>query len=328
MKKNNNYNRMNIILDKLKRKKIYLNKKYSIFFRKILTNRHFLFFTLLLGFMILIYPLISEKYYSYMHNAFNTGYSKKVRSMEKDDLNSIIEQAIKYNNMISGKGKGMYDKDYLEFIYSSYNNGKIPKFFSYGEIISRVIIPKIDVDLPVFYGSDDTILSKGAGLMTNTSLPVGGKSTHSVITAHRGMPESRYFRDLGELKKGDIFIIQTLGRKMAYKVDNISIVLPDNPSSLSIVQNRDYVTLLTCHPYMINSKRLLVRGHRVAYTEKVKKEISTQEKENKFKLFFVKYKEYMYGILIFLLIFLAITYKNKKGRKLISVRINKNADKK
>lgn len=133
------------------------------------------------------------------------------------------------------------------------------------EKIGTISIPSIDVDLPIYAGSSEEVLQKGVGHLEGTSLPIGGTSTHSVLTAHTGLPNARLFTDLDKVEKGDKFYITNIKETIAYEVDSISVVEPSDFDSLMVVPDEDYVTLLTCTPYMINSHRLLVRGHRIPY---------------------------------------------------------------
>lgn len=128
-------------------------------------------------------------------------------------------------------------------------------------------IPKIDVNLPVFHGVSDQVLYNGAGHMIGSSLPIGGNGTHAVLTGHTGIPDRKLFTDLTKLETGDEFFITVLGDKMAYQVDSIQVIEPDDISWFSIDPDKDQVTLITCTPYGINDHRLLVTGHRVPYTE-------------------------------------------------------------
>ena len=135
-----------------------------------------------------------------------------------------------------------------------------------GESLGYITIPKINVNLPIYEGTDDIVLSKGVGHMSMTSYPLGGESTHCVLTGHRGLPEAVLFTDLDQLEIGDKFYLHTLDEVLAYQVDQIKVVLPTETSDLEIVEGEDYCTLVTCTPYGINSHRLLVRGTRAEYT--------------------------------------------------------------
>ena len=128
-------------------------------------------------------------------------------------------------------------------------------------------IPVIDVRLPIYHGVSDDVLQRGVGHMSNSSLPVGGLGTHAALTGHRGLPSAELFRHLDEVQLGDVFYIHTLDDTLAYKVDDVRIVLPTAVDWLQIDTDKDYVTLITCDPYMINTHRLLVRGERIPYDE-------------------------------------------------------------
>lgn len=133
-------------------------------------------------------------------------------------------------------------------------------------------IPKIDVKLPIYHYTTEEVLKNAAGHLEGSSLPIGGESTHSVISAHRGLPSAILFTDLDKLKKGDHFMIHVLDDVLCYEVDKISVVKPDDTSNLNVVEGEDLMTLLTCTPYGVNTERLLVRGHRVPYEETYKEE--------------------------------------------------------
>lgn len=132
------------------------------------------------------------------------------------------------------------------------------------EQLGYLAIPTIGLDLPIYAGTSAKVLEKGSGHLEGSSLPVGGQSTHSVLTAHRGLPSARLFTDLNQLKKGDRFYVTNLKETLAYKVNQIKVIEPSQLDALTIVEGKDYVTLLTCTPYMINSHRLLVRGERIS----------------------------------------------------------------
>lgn len=137
------------------------------------------------------------------------------------------------------------------------------------EMVGHIRIPKIKVDIPIRAGSSEDVLQQGAGHLEGTSLPIGGDSTHTVITAHRGLPNAKLFRNLDQLAYGDIFYITNIKETIAYKVDKIQVVEPSDFEPVLVVERKDYATLLTCTPYMINSHRLLVRGVRIPYQEAI-----------------------------------------------------------
>lgn len=139
-------------------------------------------------------------------------------------------------------------------------------------MMGYIRIPKIHLELPIYHGTSESVLQAGAGHFWGTSLPVGGKSTHTVLTGHRGLPTKTLFTNLDKMQKGDVFYIKVLGETFAYEVDQILTVLPENTQALSIVPGQDYATLVTCTPYAVNTHRLLVRGHRIPYEEANAKE--------------------------------------------------------
>ena len=145
-----------------------------------------------------------------------------------------------------------------------------------------VEIPKIAIKLPIYHGTSDEVLQQAAGHLEGSSLPVGGENTHSVISAHRGLPSASLFTDLDQLEDGDHFLIRVLDQTLCYEVDQIHIVEPENTSDLAVEPGQDLVTLLTCTPYAVNTKRLLVRGHRVPYEEET---IEKEEKESPMSLY-------------------------------------------
>ena len=133
------------------------------------------------------------------------------------------------------------------------------------EMLGHVEIPTIGQDLPIYAGTTDEVLEKGLGHLEGTSLPIGGTSTHAVVTGHRGLPNAKLFRNLDQLVEGDVFYIHNIEDTLAYQVDKIQVVDPSDFNPVLVEEGKDYATLLTCTPYMINSHRLLVRGHRIPY---------------------------------------------------------------
>ncbi|MCD8158293.1 MAG: class C sortase [Clostridiales bacterium] len=184
-------------------------------------------------------------------------YFEKTEDLEKEDTENILENITKYNNILTGFENNVdsFSMDYNEYVKSLdvMGNG----------IICVVEIPKINVKLPVYGGTSDESLQKGAGHIEGTSLPVGGLGSNCCISAHRGLANAVMFRDMDKIEIGDEFYIYVLDRTLKYEVDDIRVVLPDDISSIKNVPDKDYVTLITCTPYIINSHRLLVRGSRV-----------------------------------------------------------------
>ena len=184
------------------------------------------------------------------------------------------------------------------------------------EKIGHIQIPKIDIDIPIYAGTSEEVLQIGAGHLEGTSLPIGGNSTHSVITAHSGLPEARLFTDLEKLEIGDKFYVHNISEVLAYQVDSIDVIEPSDFSKLLIVPGHDYVTLLTCTPIMINTHRLLVRGHRVEYVKAVEERIIAENKTSHM----YKYLFYLSLVLIIILIVIVIHLRKKRKKAEIKYR--------
>lgn len=219
---------------------------------------------LIVGSGVLLYPTLSNLYNKMTSSVAISDYKNAVEELDNTEITEKKEAAIRYNNILSasehtfddGEGKFSELSDYTEY-------------FSVGDILGFISIPKINVYLPIYSGDKDEALNRGVWLMENTSIPIGGKSTHAGLSAHRGLPSATLFSDLDKMAKGDMFYIYILNESLAYKVDSIEVVLPEDVKGMNIVKGEDYVTLVTCTPYGINTHRLLVRGTRVAYTEGV-----------------------------------------------------------
>lgn len=221
-----------------------------------LTNE--LVFILIIGLSLLLYPTVSDYWNSFHQSEAVAGYVQKVQDMGQDKKDKMLADAKAYNQTLA-KGV-MPDLNLLNAEKSVYN--KSLDVTGTG-IMAYVDIPKINTALPIYHGTDDAILQVAVGHIPGTSLPVGGKGTHAVISGHRGLPSAKLFTDIDRLVDGDTFMIQVLDETLTYEVDQILTVLPDDVSALAIDPNQDYVTLVTCTPYGVNSHRLLVRGHRI-----------------------------------------------------------------
>jgi len=214
----------------------------------------------LLGFLIAIYPLISQMYYRVESTQQIEDFEKERKQLAREEISKKIDLAHAYNTSLKPlKLKDPYLKKEKQGI------AEYARMLEVHEQIGYVHIPKIRQKLPIYAGTGEVVLQKGAGHMEGTSLPVGGSSTHTVITAHRGLPSALMFRHLNRLKIGDVFYIHNVRDILAYKVDRIMTVEPSNFKPIMVRPGGDYATLLTCTPYMINSHRLLVTGHRIPY---------------------------------------------------------------
>ena len=207
---------------------------------------------------LMLYPLagelVSEKY----HSDVETTYTAAIEDTDAAELTAQREAAEQYNAMLSGAAtitKGGASAPPLPYAEQ----------LTVGGVICYIDIPKINVYLPVQHGTDADTLENSVGHVVGTSLPVGGSSTHAVLSAHSGMASAKLFSDIDQLAEGDTFYIHVLGDTLAYKVDTINTVLPTDTSLLQIEDGKDQVTLVTCTPFGVNTHRLLVRGHRVPY---------------------------------------------------------------
>lgn len=218
---------------------------------------------------LLLYPLagelVSEKY----HSDVETTYTAAIEDTDAAELTAQREAAEQYNAMLSGATITEGGASAPPLAYDEQ--------LMVGGVMAYVGIPKINIYLPIQHGTDADTLERAAGHVVGTSLPVGGASTHAVLSAHSGMASSKLFSDIDQLAAGDVFYIHVLGEVLAYKVDAIHTVLPTDTSLLQIEEGKDLVTLVTCTPFGINTHRLLVRGHRVPYT--LEQEVSTAEEK-------------------------------------------------
>ncbi len=221
-------------------------------------------FFLALG--ITLYPLISTAYNEKHQSKIQTQYQEQVAQVNDSEIHNARELAIAYNEAIqpgaqlteafSNEALLWASEDYAEQLNITGNG-----------TMGYVNIPKIDVHLPIFHGTDSATLERGIGHLLGSSLPVGGDTTHTVLTAHSGMANQKIFSDLPQLKIGDVFYLEVLGETLAYQVDQIKTVLPYDTTYLGIEEGQDYCTLITCTPFGVNTHRLLVRGSRIPYEE-------------------------------------------------------------
>ena len=208
---------------------------------------------------LMLYPLVGELLSERYHSDVETTYTAAIADADDAELTAQRQAAEQNNAMLSGTaaitegGASAPPLPYAEQL-------------TVGGVMAYVDIPKINVYLPVQHGTDAETLERAVGHVVGTSLPVGGSSTHAVLSAHSGMASSKLFSDIDQLAVGDMFYIHVLGEVLAYKVDAINTVLPTDTSLLQIENGKDYVTLVTCTPFGVNTHRLLVRGHRIPYT--------------------------------------------------------------
>lgn len=217
--------------------------------------------TLMIGISLLLYPTISDYWNSFHQSRAIAGYAEAVAQMDEIDYEKIWNDAVEYNKELQTRSNHWFLTEEQQEEYESMLN------VSGNGIMGYIEIPSIKVSLPIYHGVDEGILQVAIGHIEGSSLPVGGKGSHCVISGHRGLPSVKLFTDLDQLAEGDIFMLRVLDETLTYEVDQILIVEPSDMSSLEFDEEKDYCTLVTCTPYGINSHRLLVRGHRVANLE-------------------------------------------------------------
>lgn len=228
------------------------------------SNKLFIFI-FILGLGILSYPMISNWYYRIESNNQVADYKEARDLLSDEEIQRRMRLAKIYNdNLGNVTPKDPYSEEEKHKAIENY-----AQMLELRTKIGVIVIPSIDVDLPIYAGTNEEILQKGAGHLEGTSLPIGGESSHTVITAHSGLPSARLFTDLQKVKMGEKFYIENIGGTLAYEVDHIDVIEPSDFQQLLVVPEKDYATLLTCTPIMINTHRLIVRGHRVPYVPEV-----------------------------------------------------------
>ena len=223
------------------------------------------------GIGIAAYPIVSNILYERNATQVVASYDDTVEEMDQEEIDAAKEAARKYNEQLQSaiiqdeNGEGQQaGESYVDMT-------------GVGESIGYITIPKIDLELPIYEGSSADVLQKGIGHMEQSSYPVGGESTHSVLTGHRGLPDAELFTHLDEMEEGDLFYLHVLDEILAYRVDQIKVVEPNETGDLDIIPGEDYCTLVTCTPYSINTHRLLVRGVRTEYNGELESDVQYQE---------------------------------------------------
>ena len=266
----------------------------------------------IVGFLILLYPQVSRLYYRVQADQQVRNFDDEKKKLDDEEIKKRIELAKGYNDKLNNViTEDPYEKEKQEEGVKNY-----AKMLELHEKIGHVQVPVIDVDIPVYAGTAEEVLQKGAGHLEGTSLPIGGLDTHTVITAHSGLPTARLFTDLSQLKIGDKFFIHNLEQTLAYEVDQIKIVEPSQFEDLLIVKGEDYATLLTCTPIMINTHRLLVRGHRIEYNPA---DAAEMQRTGRIGLLY-KYGFFVDLALIILLIYLDVKYFNKRKKLMLTLK--------
>lgn len=225
------------------------------------TSTVILVLVFLAGLLLVLYPTISDYWNSFHTTRAIASYAETVYTMDDEEYARVLQQAYDYNAALAESGTKFFLTPEQKVKYASCLD------ITGSGIMAYIDIPSIDVSLPVYHGTEESTLQSAVGHVEWTSLPVGGLSTHSVLSGHRGLPSAKLFTNLDKLTEGDVFMIRVLNETVTYMVDQIRIVLPDEVNDLVIERGKEYCTLITCTPYGINTHRLLVRGHRIENAE-------------------------------------------------------------
>ncbi len=220
-----------------------------------------------IGIGIISYPLVSNFLMSLNSDSEVQTYLSAASNLDSKEYDKQLARAEEYNDSLKGNynigdpfGKEVEaDDEYYDLLNIDGTS-----------VMACIEIPALNIKYPIYHGTSDEVLSKGIGHLRNTSLPIGGQGTHTVLTGHTGLPNAKLFTDIDKLEKGDVFYIYVMNQTLAYSVDQIKIVEPSDTSDLKIDDENDYVTLVTCTPYGLNTHRLLVRGTRITYVESEK----------------------------------------------------------
>lgn len=226
-------------------------KKKSSFVTVILIAAFFI------GALLLLYPTISDFWNSFHQSRAIASYAEQVADLDENAYDRLWEDARTYNKTLGDRMNRFVMAEEQKKAYAALLN------IADNGVMGYIEIPKVRCNLPIYHGTDEAVLQVAIGHVPGSSLPVGGESTHCVLSGHRGLPSAKLFTNLDELETGDVFMLRVLDETLTYEVDQIRTVLPNELGDLAIVEGEDYCTLVTCTPYGINSHRLLVRGHRV-----------------------------------------------------------------
>lgn len=257
---------------------------------------------IVVGLLIAAYPFISNYLYEHKQEEVISAYDEQIEGEKEDVLKKEWELAEEYNKELLNANIVLSDPfDPNAFRAKTSHSYESLLNQSQDGVMGYLEIPVIDLNLTIGHGTGERVLESGVGHLKNTSLPVGGESTHAVLSAHTGLPGKKLFTDLSQMEKGDVFYIHVLGKKLSYQVDQIKVVKPEDTKDLTIQNEKDLVTLVTCTPYGVNSHRLLVRGKRIA-NELADEKSSNIEKKTESQWM----KQYWHGVLIGLLILIWI----------------------
>lgn len=262
----------------------------------------------LAGLSLLLYPSVSDYWNSMHQTKIITDYAKNVQSIDDETYQKILDAAHEYNAALSNDPSRFLPSDESKALYNSVLN------ISGDGMMGYIEIPVLRSKLAVYHGTDDAVLQSAIGHIEGTSLPVGGESTHAVLSGHRGLPSARLFTDLDKIVEGDIFMLHIMDETMTYQVDQIRIVLPSEVKGLAIEAGKDYCTLVTCTPYGVNSHRMLIRGHRV---ENIKNSSTVRVTADAYQIepMIIAPIIGVPILIVFLLVLLGKSRKNRRNRR-------------
>ena len=272
----------------------------------------FIALVFLIGAGIFTYPTISDMWNQYRNALLVSNYNESVENLSDEQYEKLWQEAQEYN-----------DKHTVNTVVDAFNEeDEYVLSHPYDEVLDpngdglmgSIEIPKLKVILAIYHGLSTEVLEKGVGHVEGTSLPIGGESTHAVLAGHRGLPSAKIFTDLDQMEIGDTFLIHVLDKTLAYKVDQIKTVLPEETNELDIEEGKDLVTLVTCTPYGVNTHRLLVRGVRTEYVEEATEETPVQQ------LAKIDPKQIMFGglavlIVLIIIIYMVVRHRSKRNPK-------------
>lgn len=251
-------------------------------------------FLLIIGLLIFFYPNISDYINSFSQTTGIVTYNEALSEFDTVEIEKIRAAAITYNQKIFEEKDSLYNPalipDY-EKMLNPFNDG----------MMGSLVIDKIGLNLPIYHGVNEGVIQKGIGHIPGTSLPIGGASTHAILSTHSGLPQARLFTDLHKLVEGDEFLLSILGKTIAYEVDQITTVLPKEVETLKVYEGGDYITLCTCTPYGINTHRLLVRGKRIDKTDLIGVE-QIEEKAKYSSLLSIGKLALIFGLVLFVFV--------------------------
>ena len=274
----------------------------------------------ILGVGILSYPFISDLYYRIDFNNQVNDFSESVKDLSQPEIENRMKLAKAYNESLINAPKGdPFSEEMLKKGQEEY-----ARMLEVKEKIGFVEVPSANIKLPLYAGTSEIVLEKGGGHLEGTSLPIGGNSTHSVLTAHSGMPQAKLFTDLHQVRLGDKFYVHNIKEVLAYQVDQIEVIDPTDFSELLIKPGHDYISLLTCTPVGINSHRLVVRGHRIPYDAPVEERAIAEHRAS------FLYKYLFYGAaalaLVLLLAIIGIYRRKQEYKKRLKAMVAEEKD--